>query len=183
MDQLQKDLEDMKCEAQRLAKEAEGKLEPLLPIIEKSEDLLRSLTLQDIAVVKALCSPPEAVNIAIDATLTALGRETGPDQRKALLKDSRFLELLFNFDRDSVNGELLKPYINDPKFEPDYQKRASRLGFVLSSWVTSLHTFSEACKDLKPMREEYSELLKRISITENAIANFENVDVDATSSK
>ena len=172
MDQLRSDHEEMQKEAHRLKTEIEAELEQVLPVLEEGENALRSITMQDISVIRSLAKPPQAFKLTTDAVLTLLNRETGWENGKKLLRDANFIKQLLEFERENADNEKLRPFVEDEDFDLAKQKRASSLGHSLAMWVKSIYTFNEVYGKVAPQRDQYGSLLNRIKITEEAINNL-----------
>ncbi|KAG7205246.1 hypothetical protein KM043_018326 [Ampulex compressa] len=158
--------------ARKLKIECEADLAQALPALEEAIAALNTLKPADIAVVKTMKSPPEAVKLVMAAVCvmmnipptkvedpTAGGKVLdywGPSKR--LLGDMKFLDTLRQYDKDNIPAhimqEIKKTYITDKSFEPKIVARASQAAEGLCKWVRAMVLYDKVAKIVAPKKEK-----------------------------
>ena len=115
-----------------------------LTALEGAVSTLKSLTFPDVSELKSLVKPPDTVRLVVEAVCIMLtvkpwkikdpdgGTKKVPDYwepaQKQLLNDTKFLDHLFAYDKDNIPQKIVdkvKPYTDNPDFDPDKVKKAS----------------------------------------------------------
>lgn len=74
---------------------------------------------------------------------------------QGLLGDPKFLESLQAYDKDAIEPaviEAIRPYLENPDFEPDAVRKASKAAAGLCSWVRAIAAYDSAAKHIAPKR-------------------------------
>src|SRR5690606_13804765 len=132
-DKLEKEVELIEKDKQVVEKE----LEEAKPELIKAQEALKTIKPQDIAVIRALKTPPPLVKRVMDGVLLLRHKPIGSveidqefeaktkrkvykaswKQSQIMMNDVAFLQSLLTFDKDAVNDEtceLLEPYLREP---------------------------------------------------------------------
>eukprot|EP01028_Stygiella_incarcerata_P006636 TRINITY_DN270_c0_g1_i1.p1 TRINITY_DN270_c0_g1~~TRINITY_DN270_c0_g1_i1.p1 ORF type:complete len:4523 (-),score=1222.92 TRINITY_DN270_c0_g1_i1:192-13760(-) len=149
--------------------EAEKDLEAAKPALVRAENALKAITPKDIQNLRALRNPPQLVKTIFDGVLL-LKRlpinpsEVGDLKGRAIIKDSfpqalqmmvdqGFLNSLLNYDRDSVDDEIVElcqPYLQMEDWDADKARSASGNVAGLCTWVSSMCLYHEVAKIVQP---------------------------------
>ncbi|XP_020293119.1 dynein heavy chain 7, axonemal-like [Pseudomyrmex gracilis] len=153
-------------EAAAIRAECDADLAAAMPILIRAQEALDTLTLADIAVVKAMKHPPYGVKLIVESVCVL--REIKPekvqkngavveDYWKAALKmlsDVKFLDSLLNFDKDNIPDEVMEvlrtQYFTKPDFDPEKMKRVSTACEGLCRWVLAMSDYHDVIKIVKP---------------------------------
>ena len=71
----------------------------------------------------------------------------GPSQ--GLLGDANFLLGLQQYDKDNIDPAIvtkIRPYMEDPNFQPDTVKKASKAAYGLCCWVRAMEAYDRVAK-------------------------------------
>jgi dynein heavy chain len=97
---------------------------------------------------------PKRINDPSDPT-KKINDFWGPSQ--ALLGDANFLLGLQTYDKDNIEPAIInkiRPYMDDPNFQPDNVKKASKAAYGLCCWVRAMEAYDRVAKvrvkNLKP---------------------------------
>lgn len=66
-----------------------------------------------------------------------------------------FLNRLKQYDRERITQDLIekiRPYIDNPKFEPNVVKYASSAAEGMCKWVRAMNNFFRINEDIKPKK-------------------------------
>ena len=109
-------------EAQAIKTECEAGLAEALPALEAAVKALQTLKRDDITEVKSMKNPPAGVKLTMEAVCVmkevAPVKVAAPDGRgkvddywdpaKKILNDSKFLQSLFDYDKDNIKPEVIE---------------------------------------------------------------------------
>jgi len=117
-------------------------------------------SLKDITVVKSMKSPPAGVKLVMEAVciLKGIKADRIPDPAgsgkkiedfwgpaKRLLGDIRFLQSLYEYDKDNIPPAYMaiirKQYLTNPEFVPDKIRNASTAAEGLCKWVIAMEFY------------------------------------------
>ncbi|KAF5281562.1 hypothetical protein FQA39_LY05097 [Lamprigera yunnana] len=149
--------------------EAEERLMSAKPALLAAEIALRTIKATDIATVRKLGKPPFLIMVIMDTVLVYFRKRlepTTPDMEKSflvtswqeslkVLADSRFLYNLQNYQKDSINSEmidLLVPYFSYPSYTYENAKIACGNVAGLISWTIAMASFYEVNRDVLPLK-------------------------------
>jgi dynein heavy chain len=92
-----------------------------------------------------------------------------------LLKDpQRFLDSLFNFDKDNIPDKVIakiEPYIVDENFTPAAIEKVSKACTSICKWVRAMHKFHHVAKNVEPKRQRLAEAKADLDITMKQLAD------------
>ncbi|KAL0118214.1 hypothetical protein PUN28_009103 [Cardiocondyla obscurior] len=156
-------------EAAVIQADCDADLTEAMPILNRAQAALRTLTLADIAIVKAMKNPPYAVKLIVESVCVL--KQIKPekvlkdgvyvdDSWKAALRmltDSRFLDSLLQFDKDNIPGKVIetirKEYLTNPDFDPEKIKKVSTACEGLCRWVIAMSEYDTIAKIIAPKRQ------------------------------
>ena len=153
---------------------AEKKLAAAEPALKAAEDALNTIKASDIATVKKLAKPPHLIMRIMDAVLILFQKKLDPvtadperevnkpswEQGKAIMttghKGLNFLAALQQFDKDTINDEVVE-LLEDNYFKhPDYTFETAKkvCGNVagLISWTLAMASFYSVNKEVLPLK-------------------------------
>ncbi|EDS37651.1 ciliary dynein heavy chain 11 [Culex quinquefasciatus] len=202
------------AEAQVLKADCEKDLAGAIPILEEAIQALNTLKPNDITLVKSMKNPPEVVKLTMAAvcvmkgipadkvTDQATGKKMldfwGPSKR--LLGDMAFLQTLKDFDKDTINPDIMKKirkeFIPHKDFQPHIVAKASSAAEGLCKWIIAMDLYDAVAKIVAPKKEklklaekEYAETMALLNEKRQLAANLErrvaelNDDLDEANRK
>ena len=105
-----------------------------------------SLDKSSLVQLKALASPPYAVNQVGEALCLLFNEKPEYQNFKSMLGSYDFIAKLRNFNKDAVSDytvKQLEKYVNDPNFTYEYISKVSKAVGNLSSWVIAIHKYAK----------------------------------------
>ncbi|XP_041830036.1 dynein heavy chain 9, axonemal-like isoform X1 [Melanotaenia boesemani] len=145
---------------QRDCEEDLAKAEPALIA---AQDALNTLNKNNLTELKSFGSPVAAVTnvtAAVMVLMAPCGKVPKDRSWKAakvmMAKVDTFLDSLINFNKENIPEACLKairPYLQDPEFQPDLVASKSYAAAGLCSWVLNIVKFYEVFCDVEPKRQ------------------------------
>jgi len=171
-------------EAGELKASCERDLAEALPALDSAIKALKTLSKSDIVEVKAMKKPPAGVKLTMEAVCHMMnvrprkipdpngGNKKVDDYwepaQKQLLSDPRFLNHLFEYDKDNIPAETvakITPYVTLDTFRPEVVKKASVAAAGLCKWVHAMYVYDKTAKVVGPKK---ASLKKAIQTLEEA---------------
>ncbi|XP_012251165.2 dynein axonemal heavy chain 7-like isoform X2 [Athalia rosae] len=160
--------------ASKIKSECDANLEEAMPILNRANAALNTLTPADIAVVKTMKNPPAGVKLVMESVCILKDvkpeRVQGPDGKmfddywKASLKvlsDLRFMDSLINFDKDNIAERVMEKirnnYLTNINFDPEKIKTASTACEGLCRWVYAISEYDKVAKVVAPKKKALAE--------------------------
>jgi dynein heavy chain len=159
------------AEALAMKTDCEEQLAEAIPALEAAVKALSTLSKSDIVEVKAMKKPPDGVKLTMEAICHMMGIKPmmvkDPDggtkkiadywvvAQKELLGDPRFLQHLFEYDKDNISQKIVDkvtPYTKDPLFDPAKVANASKAAAGLCKWVHALIIYDRVAKVVGPKK-------------------------------
>lgn len=87
---------------------------------------------------------------------------------KKMLMESDFLQSLRDFDRDNIPAKIIekiKPYVNNPEFEPSKILQASKAAYGLCCWVRAMEAYDRVAKVVGPKKQKLGEAEQELEVT------------------
>ncbi|XP_050419254.2 dynein axonemal heavy chain 7, partial [Patella vulgata] len=175
--------------AQAIKDECDRELGEAIPALNAAISALNTLTPQDITLVKSMKSPPAGVRLVMEAicVLKGVKAEKVPDPSgsgkkiedfwgpsKKLLGDMKFLESLYNFDKDTIPVSIMKvirtKYMTNPDFDPEKVKVASTACEGLCRWARAMDVYDRVAKVVAPKKESLKKAQDELNV---AMASLE----------
>ncbi|KAI5710974.1 hypothetical protein M8J75_012991 [Diaphorina citri] len=148
-------IEEEKAECQELAIEAENDLKEAMPAMNEAVEALGALNKKDLTELKSFPRPNPKLMIVLDAVMTLLGCEPTFAEAKKQLGEPRFLESLYEYDKDHIPEKILKKitnYVNLPDFDPEEIGMVSVAAKSLSKWVMAIEKYAQLFKIIAPKK-------------------------------
>ena len=159
--------------ADALKKDCEKDLAAAMPALEAALGALNTLKKADIDEVKGMKMPPDGVVLVMRALVTLFEvkaiKKDDPDKpgkkvsdwwetaKKEFLVDAKFLQRLYDFDKDAMKDEVvdaMQEIITAEAFQPDNVARASKAAKGLSLWCSAMCKYHVVAKIVGPKREQ-----------------------------
>ena len=167
--------EERECKSQADAaalveRECQDQLAEAMPALLAAEEALKKLSKADITELKSMKAPPSGVVKVMEALCKLFGVQPilvqsasgQPKQadywqtgKKYLLGNSRFLQRLLHFDRDTIAPNTMTAiaaYDEDADFDPEIINKASVAATGLCLWVKALIAYNRANCAVRPRR-------------------------------
>ena len=132
------------------------------PALKAADAALNTLNKSNLTELKSFGKPPPAVvNVTaavmvLRAPSNKIPKDRGWNNAKIMMaKVDQFLESLINFDKENIhenNLAAIKPYLNDPEFDPDFIRSKSFAASGLCAWAINIVKFYEVFCDVEPKR-------------------------------
>ncbi|XP_066592221.1 dynein axonemal heavy chain 7-like [Prorops nasuta] len=154
--------------------ECDANLAEAMPILKRAEDALKTLTVADIAVVKAMKSPPYLVRLVMEAICVL--RQVKPEKIQGkdghavadywkaslrILSDTRFLDSLVNFDKDNIPQNVIdtirREYLTDENFDPEKMKKVSNACEGICKWIFAISEYDKVARVIAPKKKALAE--------------------------
>uniref|UniRef100_A0A096MH56 Dynein axonemal heavy chain 17 n=1 Tax=Poecilia formosa TaxID=48698 RepID=A0A096MH56_POEFO len=133
------------------------------PALQAAQDALNTLNKNNLTELKSFGSPVAAVTNVTAAVmvLMAPGGKVPKDRswkaaKVMMAKVDSFLDSLINFNKENIPEACLKairPYLQDPEFQPDLVASKSYAAAGLCSWVLNIVKFYEVYCEVDPKRQ------------------------------
>ncbi|KAK9891390.1 hypothetical protein WA026_014631 [Henosepilachna vigintioctopunctata] len=152
-------------------KEAETKLLAAKPALDAAEAALLTIKASDIATVRKLGKPPYLIMVIMDVVLIYFKRKLDKVQRDTvnekeftipswneslkMLADTRFLNKLQDYPKDTINAEtidLVIPYLRLENYTYEIAKNVCGNVAGLVSWTIAMAAFYEVNKEVLPLK-------------------------------
>ncbi|XP_024941329.1 dynein heavy chain 7, axonemal [Cephus cinctus] len=165
---------EVAAHAAEIKAECDADLAEVIPVLNRANAALNTLTTADIAVVKTMKNPPAGVKLVME-TICIL-KEVKPeriqqpdgklvdDYWKASLKvlgDMKFLDSLLNFDKDNIPERVIekirKDYFTNINFDPEKIKTASTACEGLCKWVYAIAEYDVVARVVNPKKKALAE--------------------------
>ncbi|GLI65190.1 hypothetical protein VaNZ11_008652 [Volvox africanus] len=166
--------------------ECEADLAEALPALEAAISALNTLKPADITEVKGMKSPPGGVRRVLEAICIMKGirpvrmkdTNTGRmvddywEASKKMLMEFDFLESLKKYDKDHIPPEVIqriRPFVQDPDFQPKVIEKQSLACAGLCSWVIAMEKYDKVIKEVEPKRQKLREAEGQLEVVMGAL--------------
>ncbi|KAA8584115.1 hypothetical protein FQN60_015323 [Etheostoma spectabile] len=166
---------------QRDCEEDLAKAEPALLA---AQDALNTLNKNNLTELKSFGSPVAAVTNVTAAVmvLSAPGGKVPKDRswkaaKVMMAKVDTFLDSLINFNKENIPEACLKairPYLQDPEFQPDLVASKSNAAAGLCSWVLNIVKFYEVYCEVEPKRQALSKANAELAAAQEKLATIKS---------
>ncbi|NWY63744.1 DYH9 protein, partial [Erithacus rubecula] len=150
-------------EVEQKQKDCEEDLAKAEPALAAAQAALNTLNKTNLTELRSFGSPPAAVSNVTAAVmvLTAPGGRIPKDRswkaaKVAMARVDSFLDSLINFNKENIHENCLKalqPYLQDPKFNPEFVASKSSAAAGLCSWVLNVERFHRLFCQVQPKRQ------------------------------
>ncbi|XP_045680245.1 dynein axonemal heavy chain 9 isoform X1 [Phyllostomus hastatus] len=167
-------------EVEQKQKDCEEDLAKAEPALIAAQAALNTLNKTNLTELKSFGSPPQAVS-NVSAAVMALMAPEGkvPKDRSwkaakvAMARVDAFLDSLINFNKENIHENCLKairPYLQDPEFNPEFVATKSYAAAGLCSWVINIVKFYEVFCDVEPKRQALSRATLDLTAAQEKLA-------------
>lgn len=130
--------------------------------------------------LRSFGSPPSAVSNVTAAVmvLTAPGGRIPKDRswkaaKVAMARVDGFLDSLIKFNKENIHENCLKalqPYLQDPKFNPEFVATKSSAAAGLCSWVLNIVRFHRVFCEVQPKRQALDRANAELAAAQDKLA-------------
>ncbi|XP_059524579.1 dynein axonemal heavy chain 9 [Myotis daubentonii] len=167
-------------EVQQKQKDCEEDLAKAEPALTAAQAALNTLNKTNLTELKSFGSPPPAVS-NVSAAVMALMAPGGkvPKDRSwkaakvAMARVDGFLDSLIRFDKENIHENCLRairPYLQDPEFNPEFVATKSYAAAGLCSWVINIVKFYEVFCDVEPKRQALGRATSDLTTAQEKLA-------------
>ncbi|XP_064351341.1 dynein axonemal heavy chain 9 [Camelus dromedarius] len=167
-------------EVKQKQKDCEEDLAKAEPALTAAQAALNTLNKTNLTELKSFGSPPPAVSNVTAAVmaLVAPGGKVPKDRswkaaKVTMAKVDSFLDSLVHFDKENIHENSLKairPYLQDPEFNPEFVATKSSAAAGLCSWVINIVRFYEVFCDVEPKRQALSKATSDLAAAQERLA-------------
>ncbi|KAM5150816.1 dynein axonemal heavy chain 9 isoform 1-T1 [Callospermophilus lateralis] len=167
-------------EVKQKQKDCEEDLAKAEPALTAAQAALNTLNKTNLTELKSFGSPPPAVSNVSAAVmvLMAPGGKVPKDRswkaaKVTMTKVDSFLDSLIHFDKENIHENCLKairPYLQDPEFNPEFVATKSYAASGLCSWVINIVRFYEVFCDVEPKRQALSKATSELTAAQEKLA-------------
>ncbi|XP_070335216.1 dynein axonemal heavy chain 9 isoform X5 [Odocoileus virginianus] len=167
-------------EVQRKQKDCEEDLAKAEPALTAAQAALNTLNKTNLTELKSFGSPPPAVsNVSAAVMVLIAPRGKVPKDRSwkaakvTMAKVDGFLDSLVHFDKENIHENCLKairPYLQDPEFNPEFVATKSYAAAGLCSWVINIVKFHEVFCDVEPKRQALNKATSDLTAAQEKLA-------------
>ncbi|XP_068510647.1 dynein axonemal heavy chain 9 isoform X6 [Anas acuta] len=169
-------------EVEQKQKDCEEDLAKAEPALEAAQAALNTLNKKNLTELRSFGSPPPAVSNVTAAVmvLMAPGGKIPKDRswkaaKAAMARVDGFLDSLIKFDKENIHENCLKalqPYLQDPKFKPEFVTTKSYAAAGLCSWVVNIVRFHEVYCEVEPKRQALSKANAELAAAQDKLASI-----------
>uniref|UniRef100_A0A8C9J5L0 Dynein axonemal heavy chain 9 n=1 Tax=Piliocolobus tephrosceles TaxID=591936 RepID=A0A8C9J5L0_9PRIM len=167
-------------EVKQKQKDCEEDLAKAEPALTAAQAALNTLNKTNLTELKSFGSPPLAVSNVSSAVMVLMapgGRVPKDRSWKAakvtMAKVDGFLDSLINFNKENIHENCLKairPYLQDPEFNPEFVATKSYAAAGLCSWIINIVRFYEVFCDVEPKRQALSKATADLTAAQEKLA-------------
>lgn len=169
--------------AQVSEKEAKcrAELEKAEPMVKAAADALDTLDKKELTEMRSFGSPPTAVVNVMCAVIVLVSTKKVPKKseltwaaaQKLMSKGAdKFLQELKEYDKEHIPDATVKavrPFLDDPEFNPEIVKTKSNAAAGLCFWVQNIVAFHEINQKVIPLREDQALAEKELAKAETQL--------------
>ncbi|NXC72870.1 DYH9 protein, partial [Anhinga anhinga] len=169
-------------EVEQKQKDCEEDLAKAEPALAAAQAALNTLNKKNLTELRSFGSPPSAVSNVTAAVmvLMAPGGKIPKDRswkaaKATMARVDGFLDSLIKFDKENIHENCLKalqPYLQDPKFKPEFVTTKSYAAAGLCSWVVNIVRFYEVYCDVEPKRQALSKANTELAAAQDKLASI-----------
>ncbi|XP_010006532.1 PREDICTED: LOW QUALITY PROTEIN: dynein heavy chain 9, axonemal [Chaetura pelagica] len=167
---------------QQKQKDCEEDLAKAEPALAAAQAALNTLNKKNLTELRSFGSPPPAVSNVLAAVmvLMAPGGRIPKDRswkaaKAAMARLDGFLDSLIHFDKENIHENCLKalqPYLQDPKFSPEFVTTKSLAAAGLCSWVVNMVRFHQVFCEVEPKRQALSKANAELAAAQDKLASI-----------
>ncbi|XP_033374700.1 dynein heavy chain 9, axonemal [Parus major] len=167
-------------EVEQKQKDCEEDLAKAEPALAAAQAALNTLNKTNLTELRSFGSPPSAVTNVTAAVmvLTAPGGKIPKDRswkaaKVAMARVDSFLDSLIKFNKENIHENCLKalqPYLQDPKFNPEFVATKSSAAAGLCSWVLNIVRFHRVFCEVQPKRQALDRANAELAAAQDKLA-------------
>uniref|UniRef100_A0A8C3EY43 Dynein axonemal heavy chain 9 n=1 Tax=Corvus moneduloides TaxID=1196302 RepID=A0A8C3EY43_CORMO len=167
-------------EVKQKQKDCEEDLAKAEPALAAAQAALNTLNKTNLTELRSFGSPPSAVSNVTAAVmvLTAPAGRIPKDRswkaaRVAMARVDSFLDSLIKFNKENIHENCLKalqPYLQDPKFNPEFVATKSSAAAGLCSWVLNIVRFHRVFCEVQPKRQALDRANAELAAAQDKLA-------------
>ncbi|NXO09420.1 DYH9 protein, partial [Oriolus oriolus] len=167
-------------EVEQKQKDCEEDLAKAEPALAAAQAALNTLNKTNLTELRSFGSPPSAVSNVTAAVmvLTAPGGRIPKDRswkaaKVAMARVDGFLDSLIKFNKENIHENCLKalqPYLQDPKFNPEFVATKSSAAAGLCSWVLNIVRFHRVFCEVQPKRQALDRANAELAAAQDKLA-------------
>uniref|UniRef100_A0A8C3V2Y5 Dynein axonemal heavy chain 17 n=1 Tax=Catharus ustulatus TaxID=91951 RepID=A0A8C3V2Y5_CATUS len=167
-------------EVEQKQKDCEEDLAKAEPALAAAQAALNTLNKTNLTELRSFGSPPSAVSNVTAAVmvLTAPGGRIPKDRswkaaKVAMARVDGFLDSLIKFNKENIHENCLKalqPYLQDPKFNPEFVATKSSAAAGLCSWVLNIVRFHHVFCEVQPKRQALDRANAELAAAQDKLA-------------
>ncbi|NWT20166.1 DYH9 protein, partial [Vireo altiloquus] len=167
-------------EVEQKQKDCEEDLAKAEPALAAAQAALNTLNKTNLTELRSFGSPPSAVSNVTAAVmvLTAPGGRIPKDRswkaaKVAMVRVDGFLDSLIKFNKENIHENCLKalqPYLQDPKFNPEFVATKSSAAAGLCSWVLNIVRFHHVFCEVQPKRQALARANAELAAAQDKLA-------------
>eukprot|EP00731_Ephydatia_muelleri_P036494 Em0265g1a len=161
-DEEEKKVAKINDEVSKKQRDCETDLAKAEPALKAAETALNTLNKNNLTELKSFGKPPGAVVNVVAAVMVLMSppakipKDRSWNTGKVMMsKVDQFLESLIKFDKENIadpNLKAIRPYLEDPEFEPEFIRSKSFAAAGLCAWAINIVRFYEVFCDVEPKR-------------------------------
>ncbi|NXA80882.1 DYH9 protein, partial [Thryothorus ludovicianus] len=167
-------------EVEQKQKDCEEDLAKAEPALAAAQAALNTLNKTNLTELRSFGSPPSAVSNVTAAVmvLTAPAGKIPKDRswkaaKVAMARVDGFLDSLVKFNKENIHENCLRalqPYLQDPKFNPEFVATKSAAAAGLCSWVLNIARFHHVFCEVQPKREALDRANAELAAAQDKLA-------------
>ncbi|XP_077407169.1 dynein axonemal heavy chain 9 isoform X2 [Vanacampus margaritifer] len=165
-------------------KDCEEDLAKAEPALIAAQDALNTLNKNNLTELKSFGSPVAAVTNVTAAVMVLMspGGKVPKDRswkaaKVMMAKVDTFLDTLINFNKENIPEaclQAIKPYLQDPEFQPELVASKSNAAAGLCSWVLNIVKFYEVYCEVEPKRQALSKANTELTAAQGKLVTIKN---------
>ena len=157
----------------------EEELRDVQPMIEQARAAVGGIKKQDLAEIKSMKAPPDAIRDVLEAVMRLTGvRDTSWSSMRNFLGNVGFKDAIINFDAHAVDAGMYRDVSAliqraPQSFDPAGIARVSKAAAPLAAWTRANLMYSQVLKKVAPLE---SQLVGLTQAAEKALVDKENAE-------
>ena len=144
------------AETKIIATDAQKDLDEALPALASAEEALGALNKKDLSEIKAYTTPPDKVEMVLEAVMVLRKKPPKWEEAKKDLGSPSFLTELQTYDKDAnLNDAMVNKvskWTSRPEFDPEIVGKQSGAAKSLCMWVRAMVVYGRVAKNVAPKK-------------------------------
>ena len=123
--------------------------------------------------MRAYTSPPELVDLVMQAVMILRGGEPTWAEAKRQLADTNFINQLKDYDKENMSDRVLKKigtYVSKSEFKPDTVGRVSFAAKSLCMWVRAMEVYGRVYRVVEPKKKKLESAMTQLAEKQASLA-------------